>query len=397
MAASFQPMASSSLNIQESSPQSLCRVCGTGMRSFPAFIDGTVSTDFQFAKKSLAFEFCENCGQVQMSEASRLDVEKFYEESYQHLTDNEFIETVVAGVGVSQHSVEFFGRFIKNDSNKSFFDIGAGKGNYISAFHKTFPNLEYHGLEPSPSFDQLKEKSFIKKTYRAFFEAKNFKGQHFDYLTLNNVLEHVPEPTEFLKEIMQVMHDDSLFLIEVPNFETNRYDLITTDHLSKFTPANLTNLLRKVGLEIIDSHVSQAVFMKFLVKKAKTPNSGGFEEANISQHLEVSKKLILAAIDEISKLKNQRFAFYGQGIIMDLAVGLKSINKKDVACIVDDNQFYQGRKNQHDFPIVSFETFQKDYSDVQNIFMSMNECYHDRVCEKLGDGYRVFGKNLSNR
>ncbi|GAB1465755.1 hypothetical protein MASR2M54_12550 [Aliarcobacter cryaerophilus] len=94
--------------------------------------------------------------------------------------------------------------------------------------------IKKYALEPSKAYKQLRTKSFLQEKYNNFFNSNDFVKQ-FDYISLIGVLEHVPNPKEFLIDIKNIMHEDSYILIEVPNFENNKSDLLTVDHLSKFT------------------------------------------------------------------------------------------------------------------------------------------------------------------
>lgn len=90
-------------------------------------------------------------------------------------------------------------------------------------------------------------------------------GRRFDLVWLDNVLEHVPRPGEFLQRVRGVLEPGGLMLVEVPNDNSplHRYlaerDLIERpfwqaypEHLSYFTADTLARLLGAHGFEPID-------------------------------------------------------------------------------------------------------------------------------------------------
>ncbi len=79
-------------------------------------------------------------------------------------------------------------------------DIGCGSGFKL---FKYFDNNDFTGLELEPTLSYLKTK-FPKKKWLSFDEIA--AGSSFDLLILSDVIEHVPEPDVFLKEIISKMN-----------------------------------------------------------------------------------------------------------------------------------------------------------------------------------------------
>jgi 2-polyprenyl-3-methyl-5-hydroxy-6-metoxy-1,4-benzoquinol methylase len=90
-------------------------------------------------------------------------------------------------------------------------------------------------------------------------------GRRFDLVWLDNVLEHVPRPEDFLRRVRGVLAPGGLLMIEVPNDNSplHRYldghGLIERpfwqaypEHLSYFTSETLTRLLAAHGFDVVD-------------------------------------------------------------------------------------------------------------------------------------------------
>jgi hypothetical protein len=176
--------------------------------------------------------------------------------------------------------------------------------------------------------------------------------------------------------------------VEVPNFEKNAYDLLTFDHLSKFTPQSLENLFAIAGLQVVQKFVPETVSMQWIVKKA----SGCGTPQNVCDGLiavNKAKSMLEQVLAQAQKVKGSPVAFYGQSIIAPYLVDSGLISLKDVQAMIDDNPLYHGRKWKDDIEIVGLDEFKSRFQ-TEAIFMTMNACYHPRVLPKL-QGYTVCG------
>ena len=81
-------------------------------------------------------------------------------------------------------------------------------------------------------------------------------------ITATNVFAHVPDQDDFLKGINLVLHDDGMFVIEVPHvlgmLENNLFDTIYHEHIFYYSLLSLENLLDPRGLRIF--HVEKYEF-----------------------------------------------------------------------------------------------------------------------------------------
>ena len=85
-----------------------------------------------------------------------------------------------------------------------------------------------------------------------------FPYASFDVITFWHVLEHVPEPDQYVKMCSRIIKPKGFMIIEVPNsdsiparlFRCNWLALDLPRHLSHFTPASLSYLLNKHGFRV---------------------------------------------------------------------------------------------------------------------------------------------------
>lgn len=361
-----------------------CSICGSIAEPLEYSFTNSVTSDNRFINKNISYSYCENCDYIFIDYDKRVDLKEFYQNDYDFLLDNDEVEPEIDGVKYSEYLVDFFSEYVKNDNTKSILDIGAGKGNLLESFYKKFHDLNYFAVEPSNAFLRLKEKDFIKEKYHCFFDKDVFRDKRFSYITLVEVLEHVPEPKSFLLSICEVMHADSLLLVEVPNFENHKSDLLTADHLSLFTEFNLTNLFKICGLEVIKKNITNRVPMQFIVKLGNNMNFDEKNKTMISLALyKEATKYVEKVIEDAISIKNETAAIYGQNVLLDYLIGNDYLSLSNIECIINDNKLYQGKKKwKGKIDIVGFEEFHKNCQS-NNILLAMNDCYHDRVTRKL--------------
>lgn len=361
-----------------------CCVCEGNVQNIDFNLDNSVSSDAKLIKYSISHSFCEECGYIFINDSNRVDYHKFYTNEYDFLLDGD-VEPTIGDIKYSKYLVDFYSEFIRENKKKTFFDIGGGKGNFINAVYDKFPELEYTALEPSKSFETLKKKSFIEELHNDFFDSNNF-DKRYDFLSIIGVLEHVPDPKKFLLDIRNIMNGSSYLLIEVPNFKNNKSDLLTIDHLSKFTEESIKNLFNITGFDVIKQQILSTVPMQYVVKIGEVKD---IKETNINADVKNAEKYLKQAFDDANELKEENISIYGQGLVMEYLLGMDILSSENITCIIDDNPLYQGKRWKDKLPIVDFSTFKKTYN-TKKIYLAMNDCYHEKILRKL-DGFDVFG------
>jgi len=155
--------------------------------------------------------------------------------------------------------------YICNDlENKTLLDVGAGEGFFANYFFDKswqVTTLDYSDYGISNHNPQLKNtiiKNDIFKSIQMLIEKKNKYG----VVNLSNVLEHVLNPVDLLKDLRSLLHKNSYLRISVPNdysnfqefllnknYTTNTW-LAPPDHLHYFTFDSLTKLLESLNYEV---------------------------------------------------------------------------------------------------------------------------------------------------
>jgi len=360
-------------------------------------LNGSVTSDGRYIGHIPLYDYCRKCGYIYRDRRDTLDFDKFYREEYTLLSGEQGMERLLyedGGLAYAGYLVDFFADFLENSDKKKFLDIGAGKGNVVGALHARFPEIRISAVEPGKAFAVLKDNKFLDEARNSFFSSRAFNGAVFDYISLSEVLEHVFDPRSFLEDVRLIMSDDSVLLISVPNVENDKYDFLSPDHISRFTPESLENLFKVSGFRIVKTRVFQnSSSMVFIVKKGGNENIEAFDSLTV---IRSALDFIDRAIADATGLKNKIVAVYGQGLVLNYLIGQKIFRAEDIACVIDDNRAYYGKKWKGAADIISFDDFLKNFH-VKNIFLAMNECYQEQVVSKIPAIYDVFGSGVNIR
>lgn len=144
--------------------------------------------------------------------------------------------------------------FKKNKKSLKTLDIGAGLG----VFPKKLQSKKFRDISLIETDDIninfLKNYLNFKKTFKKQSDLKDIK---FDFMTLNKVLEHINNPTLFLKNYLKNLKINGYVYIEVPDLDAKEDQLgyvreeFFIEHHHVFSKTSLILMLLSLKLEII--------------------------------------------------------------------------------------------------------------------------------------------------
>jgi 2-polyprenyl-3-methyl-5-hydroxy-6-metoxy-1,4-benzoquinol methylase len=135
-------------------------------------------------------------------------------------------------------------------------DVGCGNGWFLEAAKKHYNQCA--GVEFSNSLRTWLEKNLKIKTYK---EISDVKDNTYDIITAFDLIEHVPDPKNFLKLMKSKLTKDGIILIYTPNVESLGFDflkeknnlLCPPSHLTYFSKKTFSRLSKECGLKILYS------------------------------------------------------------------------------------------------------------------------------------------------
>jgi SAM-dependent methyltransferase len=140
--------------------------------------------------------------------------------------------------------------------NGKALDIGCGNGKFIQAMNSL--GWQFEGVEFNPvAVDACREAGL--KVFNGDLQAAGYRGNSFDLITARHVIEHVPDPNNFMREITRILKKGGRLVIETPNsqalgrrwFGTKWYANEVPRHMVLFNPDNLNMLAERHGLRKI--------------------------------------------------------------------------------------------------------------------------------------------------
>ena len=137
-------------------------------------------------------------------------------------------------------------------------DVGCGEGFFL--FNASKAGYTTKGVEPSQGAAAYARKEFGLDVEAKHFEELRFPENHFDVVTLWQVLEHMLYPLMILKEVHRILKPGGMLVITTPDIEgiparilKKRWWCITRLHINQFTTKTLTNSIKNAGFKNISS------------------------------------------------------------------------------------------------------------------------------------------------
>lgn len=309
-----------------------CHICHTGLISeVPKYSRlARTTSDCKPWPSGGRIGVCQTCGVVQkcideLWQSETKQIYAHYNIYHQSPTQQEqpiYIATEKAWLPRSEAVLTKFLNFssLQKASGQAM-DIGCGNGATLKAMAKILPHYLHYGFDPTATNIQALQ-SRRDLTVKAFSNKLEDLPQQYDLLTLIHVLEHIPNPLQILQDYALMLNEEGFFVIVVPNFLENPFDITIADHCSHFCVKTLTQLLEAADLEI--GYLDTAYLPKEIIifaKRAKktTPTDYRGTESVIKRNenhlLQQVQWLgnIHQAVSEIVK-KTNRFGVFGTSI-----------------------------------------------------------------------------------
>jgi len=135
-------------------------------------------------------------------------------------------------------------------------DIGSNVGTLLSSFKDL--GAEVLGVDPASNIAAIAEENGIP-TINDFFNA-NVSSQILrkgkaKIVTSVNCFNHVENPDDFMRNVVSILSQDSVFVIESPHFlqilKRKQFDTVYHEHISYFSVKSLTAYVKDFGLTIL--------------------------------------------------------------------------------------------------------------------------------------------------
>ncbi|MBA3705223.1 MAG: class I SAM-dependent methyltransferase [Bacteroidetes bacterium] len=251
---------------------------------------------------------CNSCGFVF---SKKIPTTEELESYYQGYGINSYLSPITV-----KRYHELLDEFEPFRKTNKLLDVGCGIGFFLDEAKKR--GWEIYGTELSDkAYTICAEKGIrIKK---GLLDPTNYKPGMFDIITSFEVIEHINNPENELKNFNTILRDEGLVYITTPNFNSilryhlkAKYNIISyPEHLSYYTPKTLTKAFKLSGFKKIKVETTGISLTRFKTSKGSSDQkiiSSKSDDEKIRNKVEKQKHLQLA-----KKILNSILTVLGKG------------------------------------------------------------------------------------
>ena len=131
------------------------------------------------------------------------------------------------------------------EGNLKVLDAGCGEGHLISRLHKANSSNNYYGADVTViALDRARQRCPFARVEQGDISNLNFPDEFFDVVTITEVLEHIIDYENVVRELKRVLKKDGVLIITFPNevlwtasrFLLGRRPVRVLDHVNAFSP-----------------------------------------------------------------------------------------------------------------------------------------------------------------
>lgn len=251
----------------------------------------------RFRDQQVTNRLCSSCGLVYQSpRMSDHELELFYEEEYRQLyqgSQGPNPKDLAIQRGRAAALLSFSRPFLTTVNRH--LDIGCSAGSLLLNFQGVY-HCQSVGIEPGTAYREYALDQGLK-VYGSPSEMENQDEGRFDLISLAHVLEHIPNPVDYLVHLRQGwLEPGGWLLLEVPNLYG--HDCFEVAHTVSYSPHTLEQVLRQAGFQVLHQQVhgqprSQVIPLYITVLAQRQPegkvSSGSQSSHNTSIKIQPEK------------------------------------------------------------------------------------------------------------
>jgi len=195
---------------------------------------------------------CRNCHQIYVN-----PIEKWSKINEDYAQRKSIDATIVreSRLRATKSQVELIKRYKKGTT---LLDVGCGEGFFL--FNASKAGYTTKGIELSQDAAAYAKREFSLDIEAGAFGDVQFPGNHFEVVTLWQVLEHIPHPLEILKEAHRILKPGGLIAASTPDIEgipsmmlRRKWWNIRRIHINQFSTKTLMDILQNAGFKNVSS------------------------------------------------------------------------------------------------------------------------------------------------
>ena len=214
---------------------------------------------FQVTSEFFVLYYCSSCGLRFQKESSIVDrIADFYPSNYWWNPESDpwGLEKRYREWVIRQDQLRFLLSVVPNETGCRLLDIGCGGGTFLKLAEEA--GFQVQGLESSRQAGRVANGIIPGRVFVGNEQDLIKSGAKFQVLTLFHVLEHLPQPFRYLKQISKLLTNGGGLVVQVPNCNSLQarilghrwYGFDCPRHINNFTSYGLMHLLGRCGYRI---------------------------------------------------------------------------------------------------------------------------------------------------
>ena len=205
---------------------------------------------------------------------------------------------------------------ITNNKRPRLLDVGSAHGWFLEKVKDDFDGT---GIEPDETMATFAIAKGLN-VRKGYFPAVLKENEKFDVVIFNDVLEHIPNVKNVIKECAHYLNDDGLLVINVPDRQGTFYNI--SKFLMRLGRAGSFNRMWQVGLP------SPHLYYFDKNSMSKIAHQAGFQ---ITRERSLSSIMAKGLFDRINYAGGNKFVNYLTGFAVLLFIPILKIMKSDIS------------------------------------------------------------------
>lgn len=227
--------------------KSRCYLCGSPeLEEFPHCRESSLTTDGKLVPLAARNAQCLVCGLMQKLQC----VDRIFE----HLSYTDTYD-LYSRPGVKKFDearyrsyAQWVGSYLPQTPAR-IIEIGCGAGWVLAFLQEAYPRHRFEGLEPAASACKAAQENGVQARQGILGEVGlALEPGAFDMAYSINVLEHTPDPIQFLREMEAIVKPGGTILTICPNSDVISSESLYIDHLFSIRRDNLRSMYYRAGL-----------------------------------------------------------------------------------------------------------------------------------------------------
>lgn len=230
------------------------------------YLCGGTQEEELFRKSGLRFVRCQECSLVYMNpRPSRDALERLYK--YESMANDAWVDVLLTDAEEEFQTRDFdtlLDEIHRLQHGGRFLDVGCSIGRLLDRARAR--GFDVTGLELGERAVAYARDHYGLPVRQELLERAGLDDASFDVITLIEVLEHLPDPRQMLRETYRILRPSGVLVVGVPNSSSlgvavlhGQARTFNRNHLIFFNEETLSRMLAEEGFEVVKSMTTVSV------------------------------------------------------------------------------------------------------------------------------------------